>query len=111
MERSAADLCIVLVTAPDRDTALRLARGLVAERLAACVNVVPGATSVYRWEGEVHEDGEVLLVIKASPRRLDELERRIRAAHPYDVPEIVAIPTLATHGPYLDWARRETFPE
>ncbi len=111
MERSAADLCIVLVTAPDRDTALRLARGLVAERLAACVNVVPGATSVYRWEGEVQEEGEIVLVVKAAPGRLEDLERWIGAAHPYDVPEIVAIPTLATHGPYLDWARRETSPE
>jgi len=107
MERSAAELCVVLVTAPDGETGRRLARLLVDRRLAACVNVVPGLSSIYRWEGKVQEDAEVLLVIKTAPGRLAELEAAIREAHPYDVPEIVAIPTLATHGPYLAWARGE----
>ncbi len=108
MERSAADLCVVLVTAPDGETGRRLARLLVDRRLAACVNVVPGLVSVYRWEGKVQQDDEVLLVVKTAPGRLAELETAIAEAHPYDVPEIVALPTLATHGPYLAWARGET---
>ncbi len=107
MERSAAELCVVLVTAPDEETGRRLARLVVDRRLAACVNLVPGISSTYRWEGAVREDTEVLLLVKTLPDRLAALESALRAAHPYDVPEIVALPSLATHGPYLAWVRTE----
>ncbi|WP_034408243.1 divalent-cation tolerance protein CutA [Deinococcus murrayi] len=82
---------VVLVTLPP-EQAPALARTLVAERLAGCVNVLPGLQSVYRWEGEVAEDREALLLIKTTGERYPELEARIRAMHPYEVPEIVALP-------------------
>ncbi len=105
MERSAAALSAVLVTAPDEETGRRIAHRLVEGRLAACVNLVPGLRSIYRWQGEVREDPEVLLLVKTVPERLEELAATIRELHPYEVPEIVALPTQAADGPYLAWAR------
>jgi periplasmic divalent cation tolerance protein len=94
---------VVLTTAPDRDTALRLARGLVEERLAACAQVLPGLTSVYRWEGTVQEAGEVLLLIKTSAERVVALESWLRSAHPYDTPECVALAPARVEPRYLAW--------
>lgn len=82
---------VVLVTVPP-ERAHELARTLVAERLAGCVNLLPGLHSVYRWEGEVAEDPETLLLIKTTGERYPELEARIRAMHPYEIPEIIALP-------------------
>ncbi|NJN65085.1 MAG: divalent-cation tolerance protein CutA [Acidobacteria bacterium] len=98
-----APALIVMCTVPNKDVGLALARSLVGARLAACVNLVPGLTSVYRWQGAIHEDGESLLVIKTTAARLDALRLRIVAEHPYDVPEIVAIETASVHEPYLAW--------
>ena len=98
---------VVLITAPDRETATRLARALVDERLAACVNLVPGIRSIYRWEGRVEEDDEVLLLVKTSRLRLDSLERRVRALHPYDVPELVFLSISGGSDPYLAWLAKE----
>jgi len=94
---------VVWTTAPDRDTALRLARGLVERRLAACAQVLPGMTSVYRWEGAVQEDGEVLVLLKSTAARLPELEAWLRAQHPYDTPEIVALAPERVEPRYLAW--------
>jgi len=80
-----------------------LARELVESRLAACVNIIPGIESVYRWEGNVAEDGEKLLLIKTVDERLDELQARLFARHPYDVPEFVALAIDDIRGPYRDW--------
>jgi len=96
---------IVLVTVPDAETAKKIARALVEERLAACVNLVPGLTSVYRWEGEVHEDAELLLVIKTTDDALKGLEERVRALHPYSVPEILAIEVDRGFERYLAWVK------
>lgn len=82
---------VVLVTVPP-ERAPELARTLVAERLAGCVNVVGGIHSIYRWEGDVAEDPETLLIVKTTGERYPELEARIRAMHPYEVPEIIALP-------------------
>jgi periplasmic divalent cation tolerance protein len=82
---------VVLVTVPP-ERAHELARTLVAERLAGCVNLLPGLHSVYRWEGEVAEDPETLLLIKTTGERYPEREARIRAMHPYEIPEIIALP-------------------
>lgn len=101
MEASSAR--VALCTVPDRETALRLARSLVGARLAACVNVVPGLTSVYRWEGAVEESAEILLVIKTTTEALPSLSARIVAEHPYSVPEILALEPRHGHQPYLDW--------
>jgi len=102
---SAADagVRVVLVTAPDSDTAARIARRLVEERWIACANLVPGVRSIYRWEGRVEEDAEVLLVLKTRADRCEALAARVKALHPYEVPEVIALPVVAGSGAYLDW--------
>ncbi|MDJ0850972.1 MAG: divalent-cation tolerance protein CutA [Myxococcota bacterium] len=107
---SGGDVRVVLVTAPDLEVARSLARDLVERRLAACVNVVPGIRSLYRWEGEVQEDDEVLLVVKTRADRGDALASRIRELHPYDVPEVLALPAAGGSEPYLRWLREESQP-
>ena len=94
---------IVLTNLPDRAAALKLARELVEKRLAACVNVLGECASVYRWKGEIEEAAEVPVLIKTRAGRYAELEAAIRKLHPYELPEIVAVPV--THGldEYLEW--------
>lgn len=104
------DVRVVLVTAPSGEPAAALARRVVDERLAACVSVIGGVRSVYRWQGEVCDDREDLLVIKTAGDRLDDLVARIREIHPYQVPEVLALPVDAGSVPYLDWVRAETRP-
>lgn len=94
---------VLLATAPDGPAAETLARTLVTEGLAACVNRVPGVQSTYRWQGAVQESAEVLLVIKSTSAAYAALERRIRELHPYEVPEIVALPIVRGSQPYLAW--------
>ncbi|MEO0651836.1 MAG: divalent-cation tolerance protein CutA [Planctomycetota bacterium] len=96
---------VVLVTAPDRGTAEALARDVVERRLVACANLLPGVTSVFRWEGRVDTEEEVLLVLKTTAERLGALETRLHEQHPYDVPEFVALPAAHVSGPYLGWLR------
>lgn len=92
------------------DKAGALARALVADRLAACVNLLGSVQSVYRWAGEICEEPEITLVIKTSEDRLEALKRQIIELHPYDVPEILALPVdvEASHAPYVAWVRAET---
>lgn len=101
---SYADLMplVVLVTVPP-DRAHDLARLLVGERLAGCVNIVPGLHSVYRWQGEVAEDNEALLIIKTEDDRYEALERRLVELHPYDVPEVLALPVARAWPAFLGW--------
>ncbi len=99
---------VVLITAPDADVARRLARRLVETSLAACVNVVPGITSVYRWEGSVHEDPEVLLVAKTRASRLPAIEALLADEHPYDVPECVALAADRVEERYRRWLVDQT---
>ena len=96
------------VTAPSVEEADRIGAALVEERLAACVNIVPGLHSVYRWQGAVEHAGEVPLLIKTTAARYDALQAAIRELHPYEVPEIIALPI--THGlpAYLNWVAEET---
>ena len=94
---------MVLVTAPEGAPAETLARSLVAEGLAACVNRVPGIRSTYRWQGRVHDDAETLLVIKTTAAAYPALERRLRELHPYEVPEVIALPIVRGSEPYLSW--------
>jgi len=100
----------ILISAPDRRTGLSLARGLVGRRLAACVNVVPGARSVYRWRGKVEESPEHILVAKTRRSLLRRLTRYVRENHPYEVPEVVALPVLGGNPDYLDWLGESTSP-
>jgi len=86
----------------------RIAATVVGERLAACVNIVPGLTSIYRWEGQVQRDAELLLLIKTRQAIYPLLESRIRALHPYQVPEIIALPIQAGSAAYLNWIAANT---
>jgi periplasmic divalent cation tolerance protein len=97
-----AEHVVVLVTAPP-DRAPDLARRLVEEKLAACVNILPGARSIYAWKGELCDDSEALLVIKTRAARFDALRARVVALHPYEVPEVIELPILDGHAPYLKW--------
>ncbi|MDP6125148.1 MAG: divalent-cation tolerance protein CutA [Candidatus Latescibacteria bacterium] len=92
---------VVPTTAPDLKSAQKIGRDLV-ER-AACVNVVPGVRSIYRWDGEVQNEEEVVLIIKSSPKALDRLTQAIKELHPYDVPEVAAIPVVGGSKEYLEW--------
>jgi periplasmic divalent cation tolerance protein len=108
---AAPEPLVVLCTVPDAPTGERLARALVEERLAACVNLVPGLTSIYRWQGEVARDSELLLVIKAQRSALAALVERVRTLHPYEVPELIALPIVAGSPDYLAWLAASTRPE
>jgi periplasmic divalent cation tolerance protein len=94
---------VVLSTFPGSDKAAEVARVLVEEKLAACVNLVPGVRSIYRWQGAVNEDTETLAIIKTTPEHYDALATRMAALHPYNVPEILALPVSAGHHPYVAW--------
>ena len=94
---------VVLVTVPDMDTGLRLVRRLVEEGLVACGNVIPGVTSVYRWEGKVQEDPEALVVLKTAEKRLAGLQARVMELHSYEVPELLVLPVAGGYDPYLRW--------
>ena len=107
---AAGEVRIAFITAPDRGTAAGIARALVEERLAACVNLVPGVRSIYRWEGALQEQEETLLLVKTTAGRARALEARVRELHPYDVPELVCVTVAAGSEPYLAWVARETSP-
>ncbi|MCH2170954.1 divalent-cation tolerance protein CutA [Myxococcota bacterium] len=100
-------LRIVLITAPDDEVSSRIARILVEERLAACVNIVPGIRSVYRWQGAVEEDSEFLLIAKTRSDRFEALARRAQELHPYELPEILMLPVEGGSDDYMDWVRSE----
>lgn len=102
------DTLLVYTTMPDRAAAHDLARALVARRLAACVNVLDGCTSVYRWEGAVEEANEVPLVLKTRSARYAEVEAAILELHPYELPEILAVPVVRGLPEYLEWVAQET---
>ena len=95
-------------TCPDAATAERIAQTLVDERLAACVNVLPGLRSVYRWQGAVERTDEVLLLVKTGRERLEALTARVNALHPYELPELVAVEVAGGLGAYLDWVSEQT---
>jgi periplasmic divalent cation tolerance protein len=103
---SSPEIRVVLVTTAG-DEAESLGRALVSERLAACVNVVPGVRSIYRWEGEVQADEEALLVIKTTEARLAALTARVQALHSYDLPEVLALPAVGGSAAYLGWVAGE----
>lgn len=108
MSAGGAELArVVLVTAPDLAVARALARGLVERRLAACVNLVPGLESVYRWQGAVENANEVLLLVKTAAERLPALEDFLAAEHPYDLPECIALEPARIEPRYLAWLLAE----
>jgi periplasmic divalent cation tolerance protein len=95
--------CLVLSTVSSPDAAVTIAKLLVEKELAACVNIVPGIESIYKWEGKLCQEKELLLIIKASTEVYPDLEASLRAVHPYEIPEIVMIPISVGSRDYLDW--------
>ena len=94
---------LLLSTTPDGEVARTISRALVEEGLAACVNFLPGITSVYRWRGAVETNSEHLLLIKTRSGQVDGLLKRLPALHPYDVPEVITLPITSGYPPYLQW--------
>jgi periplasmic divalent cation tolerance protein len=105
---SSAAIRLVLTTCPNAELAQEIARALVNERLAACVNVLAGCRSVYAWQGKVCEDDEVPLLIKTTAARYPALEARLRELHPYELPEVIAVDLVDGLPAYLDWVAGQT---
>ena len=99
---------VVFVTAGSVEEGQNIARTLVEERVAACVNIVSPIESVYRWQGKVQDDREVLLIVKTAAEMLENLSRRVKQLHSYEVPEIIAIPIIQGSETYLNWLREST---
>jgi len=99
----AVDARIVMVTAPNAAVAESLVRRLVEERVVACGNILPGTTSIYRWQGAVEHEMEALILFKTTAAGAARLLERVPELHPYDVPEVLVLPVEAGHGPYLGW--------
>ena len=108
---SSPEILIVFTNLPDRAVAERIAETLVTERTAACVNILAECTSVYRWQGKTEHAGEVPLLIKTTRAAYPQLESALRKLHPYEVPEIVALPVNAGLPEYLNWVAQETSPK
>jgi len=99
---------ILFSTVKSAQTAEMIASRVVEERLAACVNVLPGVSSYFRWKGEIQNEQEFMLILKTSTDRLRKLIERIKNLHPYEVPEIVSLSVEEGYQPFLDWVERET---
>ena len=99
---------LTLCTCPDRETAEQIANALVDQGLAACINLMPQITSIYKWEGKRERSDEILLLIKTSRERYSDLERAILSLHPYELPEIIAVPVERGLAGYLNWVEKCT---
>ncbi len=106
-EDRAPGALLVYVTTPDEASAVGLARLLLEERLCACANVIPGLRSLYRWEGAIADEAEVLLILKTLPELAEDVARRVRESHPYTVPAILFLPVVGGHQGYLRWLAGE----
>jgi periplasmic divalent cation tolerance protein len=103
------DHIIILITVPSQEVGERIAHALLDQRLAACVNILPRVHSLYRWEGKTNIDQELLLVVKSRAELFDDqLVPAVKAIHPYEVPEIIALPVVMGSASYLDWIDQET---
>ncbi len=105
------DPIVVFLTAASGEEATRLADLLIGAHLAACVQILPEMESVYRWQGQVERQSEILLIVKTTAGRFAELETEVRALHSYETPEIVAIPLVTGSQPYLDWVSESVKPQ
>ena len=108
MRKSSSQIILVLVTTSNRKDALTIAQALVREKRAACVNILPSITSIFRWQGKVQRSREALLLIKTTGRRYAALEKAIRSLHSYEVPEIISIRIDRGLPQYIEWVERET---
>lgn len=99
---------LVYITVPSRQVGQQIAEALLGERLVACVNIVPQVTSIYRWQGDIHQDDELLLIAKTRAAHFEALAELVRRNHPYQVPEVIAAPLVAGSPAYLAWIEAET---
>ena len=99
---------VVYITAPDEEEAARIGRELVEARLAACVNIVKDVRSVYRWQGNIEDSAEALMIIKTQKEHFDGLREAVKKLHSYSVPEIIALPVVEGAEDYLAWLKEET---
>lgn len=99
---------VVYITAPNEDEAARIAKAIVEERLAGCVNIVKGIRSIYSWQGKIEDESEVLMIVKTREELFESLSRRVKELHSYTVPEIIAIPIIDGSGDYLNWLKEVT---
>jgi periplasmic divalent cation tolerance protein len=102
------DAMLVLTTLPNADAAGELAKSLIEEKLAACANVFPAVRSIYKWQGKIQDENEVLVLLKTRQEHFERLKSRILELHPYEVPEVLAIPVEQGYQAYLEWLARET---
>ena len=102
------DALLVFTTLPSPEKAAELARVLVSERLAACANLFPAVRSIYKWQGKLQDENEVLVLFKTRAEHLERLKLRILEVHPYEVPEVLAVPVESGYPPYLEWIAAET---
>ena len=102
------DALLVFTTLPSAEKAAELGKALVEERLAACANLIPAVRSIYRWQGKLQDENEVLVLLKTRAEHLERLKLRILELHPYEVPEVLAVPVEAGYQPYLEWLAGET---
>src|SRR3569623_2571296 len=98
---------VVFSTFPSEDKAADIARTLVSEGLAACANLVPPVRAIYRWQGQLCDERETLAILKTTRERFEALRERLVALHPYEVPEVIAVPVAGGHAPYLAWVAGE----
>jgi periplasmic divalent cation tolerance protein len=101
-------LTMIYITTPSPQEALRIGRAVVADRLAACANVLPGVTSVFRWQGKVQEEGETALILKTRSDLVERLTTRVKELHSYDCPCVVALPIAGGNPDFLQWIAEET---
>lgn len=99
---------VVFITVPSPEEGKKIAKALVEKRLAACVNIVPGLRSIYRWEGKICDDKELLLIAKTTEGLLKVLEQEVKSLHSYKVPEIIALPIVNGSRDYLEWIDENT---
>ncbi len=102
------DGLLVITTLPNADAAAELAKNVVGERLAACANLIPALRSIYKWQGKMQDENEVLVLFKTRQEHYENLKSRILELHPYEVPEVLAIPVEQGYAAYLDWLAAET---
>ncbi|HEY6909471.1 MAG TPA: divalent-cation tolerance protein CutA [Myxococcales bacterium] len=102
------DAMLVLTTLPGAEAAAELAKAVVGEKLAACANLLPAVRSIYRWQGRVQDESEVLVLFKTRQEHFERLKARLLELHPYEIPEVLAVPVEQGYQAYLDWLAQET---
>lgn len=107
-ENIQTDEIVVFITTPNEELAVAIARSLVETRLAACANLIKGIRSIYKWQDRIEDDAEVLMIVKTRRELFDPLQSKVKELHPYEVPEIIALPIIAGSDDYLKWLREST---